>query len=106
MRHAWITGVVHATGSALVLLTTGVNIVLSAHYPLVSAGAILLLAYGTGRGIRTAAMLLFLATVTPITVKLVLGALHPSDLPALPLAALYLRGFVGTVGFHRLRSPR
>jgi hypothetical protein len=103
MRHAWITGVVHATGSALVLLTTGVNIVLAAHYPLVSAVAILLLAYGTGRGSRAAALLLFLATVTPAAIKLVVGALHLADLPAFPLAAVYLRGFMGTVRYHRLR---
>jgi hypothetical protein len=104
MRHAWISGALHATGSALLLLTTGVNIVLSAHYPLVSAVAILFLAYGTGRGSRTAALLLFLATATPVTIKLILGALHAADLPAFPLAALYLRGFLGTVRFQRLRG--
>ncbi|CAN5700619.1 hypothetical protein BH23GEM9_BH23GEM9_19940 [soil metagenome] len=97
MRHAWITGVIHATGSALVLLATGVNIVLAAHYPLLSALAILLLAYGIRRGSRTAALLLFLAAITPAAVKLVLGVLHPADLPAFPLAAMYLRGFVGTL---------
>jgi hypothetical protein len=104
VRHAWITGVLHATGSTLILLTTGVNIVLAAHYPLVSALAILLLAYGTRRGIRAAALLLFLAAVTPATIKLILGALHLADLPAFPLAALYLRGFVGAVRMHRLEA--
>jgi hypothetical protein len=95
IRHAWIAGALHATGSAVVLLTTGVNIVLAAHYPLVSAGAILGLAYGIRRGSRAAALLLFLATLTPAAIKLVVGALHLTDLPAFPLAALYLRGFVG-----------
>jgi hypothetical protein len=103
VRHAWIAGVLHSTGSALVLLTTGVNIVLAAHYPLVSALAILLLAYGIRRGSGMAALLLFLATVTPAAVKLGLGALHLADLPAFPLAAVYLRGVVGAV---RLRRPR
>jgi hypothetical protein len=106
MRHAWITGVLHAGGSALVLLTTGVNIVLAAHYPLVSAAAILLLAYGIRRGSRAAALLLFLATLTPAAIKLAVGALHLADLPAFPLAALYLRGFAGSVRHHRLRRQQ
>jgi hypothetical protein len=106
LRHAWITGVIHVFGSTLVLLTTGVNIVLAAHYPLVSALAILLLAYGIRRGSRAAALLLFLATLTPAAIKLVVGALHLADLPAIPLAALYLRGFVGTLRHHRLRRQR
>jgi hypothetical protein len=97
IRVAWITGVIHAAGSAVILLTTGVNIVLAAHYPLVSALAILLLAYGIRRGSRVAALLLFLATITPASVKLVLGVLHLADLPASPLAVIYLRGFIGTV---------
>jgi hypothetical protein len=105
MRHAWITGVLHAIGSALVLLTTGVNIVLAAHYPLVSAVAILLLAWGIRRGSRAAALLLFLATLSPATIKLFIGALHLTDLPAFALAALYLRGFVGTLVFRR-SQPR
>jgi hypothetical protein len=103
MRDAWITGVIHAAGSAVVLLSTGVNIVLAAHYPLVSALAILLLAWGIRRGSRAAALLLFLATLAPVTIKLLIGALHYADLPAIPLAALYLRGLVGTVRQHRLR---
>jgi hypothetical protein len=103
MRDAWITGVVHAAGSAVILLTTGVNIVLAAHYPLVSALAILLLAYGIRRGSRVAAFLLFLAAITPAAIKLVLGVLHLADLPAFPLAALYLRGFLGTLQYHRRR---
>jgi len=104
IRHAWITGVVHATGSALILLTTGVNIVLAAHYPLLSALAILLLAFGIRRGSRAAALLLFLAAITPAAIKLALGVLHPADLPAFALGALYLRGFVGAWDRHRLRS--
>jgi hypothetical protein len=101
MQRAWITGVLHATGSALVLLTTGINIVLAAHYPLVSALAILLLAYGIRRGSRAAALLLVLATVAPATIKLAVGALHLADLPAFPLAAAYLRGFVATLRLRR-----
>jgi hypothetical protein len=104
IRHAWITGVLHATGSSLVLLTSGVNLVLAAHYPLVSALAILLLAFGIRRGSRAAALLLFLATLTPAAIKIVVGMLHLADLPAFPLAALYLRGFAGTVRQHRLRG--
>jgi hypothetical protein len=103
MQHAWITGVLHSAGSAVVLLTTGVNIVLAAHYPLVSALAILLLAWGIRRGSRAAALLLFLATLSPAAIKLAVGALHLADLPAVPLAALYLRGFAGTVRYQRLR---
>jgi hypothetical protein len=101
MQHAWITGVIHATVSSVVLLAFGVNIVLAAHYPLASALAILLLAFGIRRGLRAAALLLFLAAITPATIKLLLGVLHPADLPAFPLAALYLRGFIGTVASTR-----
>jgi hypothetical protein len=104
IRHAWITGLLHATGSALVLVTSGVNLVLAAHYPLVSALAILLLAFGIRGGSRAAALLLFVATLTPAAIKLVVGMLHLADLPAFPLAALYLRGLVGTVRHHRLRA--
>lgn len=106
IRFAWITGVLHANGSALVLLASGVNIVLAAHYPLASAVAILLLALGIRRGMRTAALLLFLATATPAAIKLVVGVLHLADLPAIPLAAVYLRGFVATVRQHRLRRAQ
>jgi hypothetical protein len=105
IRQAWLTGVVHGAGSALILLATGVNIVLAAHYPLLSALAILLLAYGIRRGSRVAALLLFLAAITPAAIKLALGVLHPADLPALPLAALYLRGFFGTMR-RRARQDR
>jgi hypothetical protein len=101
IRHAWLTAVVHAVGSTLILLTTGVNIVLAAHYPVVSAAAILALGYGVRRGSRVAALLLLLAAVTPALIKLAVGALHPADLPAFPLAALYARGLWGTI---RLRT--
>jgi hypothetical protein len=97
VRDAWVAGVVHACGSAAILITTGQNVVLAAHYPLLSAAAILLLALGIRRGSRIAAMLLFLAAVTPASVKLALGMLHPADLPAFPLALLYARGFIGTM---------
>jgi hypothetical protein len=96
--------VAHALGSAAVLLTTGHNIVLSAHYPLLSAAAILLLALGIRRGIRTAALLLVLATITPAAIKAVVGALHAADLPAFPLALIYARGLVGTVQARRQRA--
>jgi hypothetical protein len=89
-----------------VLLTSGVNLVLAAHYPLVSALAILLLAFGVRRGSRAAALLLFLATLTPAAIKLVIGMLHLADLPAFPLAALYLRGLLGTLRRHRLRGQQ
>jgi hypothetical protein len=103
IRDAWIVGVVHAAGSALVLVTTGTNIVLAAHYPLLSAVAILLLALGVRRGSRVAALLLFAAALTPALIKLILGVLHATDLPAFPLAALYGRGLIGTVRRQRLR---
>jgi hypothetical protein len=103
IRDAWLTGVAHALGSATVLLTTGHNLVLSAHYPLVSAAAILLLALGIRRGMRAAALLLLLATITPAAIKALVGALHTADLPAFPLAALYARGLVGTVQARRRR---
>jgi hypothetical protein len=101
IRHAWLTAVLHATGSAAVLLLTGHNVVLAAHYPLLSAAAILLLAVGIRRRSRTAALLLFLAALTPAAVKLLLGALHASDLPAFPLAFLYGRGLIGTLRHRR-----
>jgi hypothetical protein len=106
IRHAWIAGVVHALASALVLLTTGTNIVLAAHYPLVSALAILLLALGVRRRSRSAAFVLSAAVLTPALLKLILGVLHATDLPAFPLAALYGRGLLGTVRHHRLRRTR
>jgi hypothetical protein len=103
IRDAWLTGVAHAVGSAAVLLATGHNIVLAAHYPLLSAAAILLLALGIRRGIRTAALLLALATITPAAIKAAVGALHAADLPAFPLAIIYARGLVGTVQARRQR---
>jgi 8-oxo-dGTP diphosphatase len=106
IRHAWITAVVHAVGSALILVTTGVNIVLAAHYPLVSAGAILLLGFGIRRRSRVAAAVLLVAAITPALIKLALGALHPADLPAFPLAILYARGLVGTVTLSRRGGRR
>ena len=101
IRDAWLTGVAHAFVSAAVLLATGHNIVLSAHYPLLSAAAILLLALGIRRGSRAASLILLLATLTPAANKLVVGALHASDLPAFPLAVLYARGLVGTAQAHQ-----
>lgn len=56
IRDAWLTGMAHALVSAAVLLATGHNIVLSAHYPLLSAAAILLLALGIRPGSRAAAL--------------------------------------------------
>jgi hypothetical protein len=102
IRHAWITAVVHAVGSALILVTTDVNLGLAAHYPLASAGAILLLGFGIRRRSRVAAAVLLVAAITPALIKLALGALHPADLPAFPLAILYARGLVGAVRHHRL----
>jgi hypothetical protein len=102
IRDAWIAGVVHAMGSSFVLLATGVNVVLAAHLPLASAAAILVLALGIRRGSRIAALLLFMAAFTPAAIKLGIGMLQPADLPAFPLAGLYLRGFVGTLRRHRL----
>jgi hypothetical protein len=101
VRDAWITAVVHATGSTVILLATGVNIVLAAHYPVASAAAVLLLGVGVRRRSRVAAFTLFAAALTPALIKLFLGALHPADLPAFPLAALYARGFIGTLRYHR-----
>jgi hypothetical protein len=104
IRDAWLTGVAHAVGSSVILLATGHNIVLAAHYPLVSAAAILLLALGIRRGSRAAALLLVIATLTPASIKVVVGALHAADLPAFPLALLYARGLAGTVQLHRERA--
>lgn len=104
VRDAWIAGVVHAVGSAFFLLATGHNVVLAAHYPFVSALAILVLAVGVRRRSRIAAALLFIAVLTPALIKLIVGALHMADLPAFPLAALYVRGFVGTLRLHRQRA--
>lgn len=106
IRHAWITAVVHAVGSALILVTTGVNIVLAAHYPLASAAAILLLGLGIRRRSRVAAAVLLVAAITPALIKLALGALHPADLAAFPLAFLYARGLAGAVRYHRIVALR
>lgn len=95
-RVAWITGVVHAVGSSLLLVTTGRNVALAAHYPLASALAVLVLALGIRQGSRVAAVLLFVAAVTPALVKLALGALHPADLAAFVLGPVYALGMVGT----------
>jgi hypothetical protein len=103
IRDAWMAAVAHGVGSAAILLVTGVNIVLAAHYPLVSAGAVLLLGVAVRRRSRAAAFLLLAAVLTPATIKLLLGALHPADLPAFALAVLYGRGFIGTLEYHRLR---
>jgi hypothetical protein len=101
IRAAWITAMLHATGSALILVTTGVNIVLAAHYPLWSAAAILVLGMGIRRRSRVAALLLLAAALSPALIKLTLGVLHLADLPAFPLAFLYGRGLVGAVRYHR-----
>jgi hypothetical protein len=105
VRDAWITAVVHAIGSTVILLATDINIVLAAHYPVASAGAVLLLGMGVRRRSRVAAFLLLAAALTPALIKLALGALHTADLPAFPLAVLYARGFMGTLRYHRLRAP-
>jgi hypothetical protein len=103
VRDAWIAGVAHAIGSTVILLTTGHNIVLAAHYPLASALAILLLAMAVRQRSRAAAALLTIAVLAPVTIKLILGVVHAADLPALPLAALYARGWLGASRLHRLR---
>lgn len=106
IRDAWVTGIVHGTGSAVILLATGHNVVLAAHYPLLSALAILILALGVRRRSRMAAILLCAAVLMPALIKLIVGALHVADLPAFPLAAIYGRGVAGTLRHHRLRrSP-
>jgi hypothetical protein len=102
IRQAWITAVVHGVGSALILVTTGVNIVLAAHYPLASAGAVLLLGFAVRARSRVAAAVLLVAAITPALIKLALGMLHLADLPAFPLAFLYARGLVGAVRHHRI----
>ena len=96
IRIAWITGVSHAVGSSFVLLATGRNIALAAHLPLASAAAVLVLALWMRRGSPVAAVLLFVAAVTPALVKLALGVLHPADLAAFVLGPLYGLGMVGT----------
>jgi hypothetical protein len=107
IRDAWVAGLAHGVGSALIMLATGQNIVLAAHYPLLSAAAIVALALGIRRGSRVAALLLLLAAATPAVIKMALGVLHAADLPAFPLALLYARGLVGTVQMHRAgREPR
>lgn len=102
IRDAWITAVVHAVGSTIILLATGTNLVLAAHYPVLSAGAVLLLGLGIRRRSRVAALLLLVAAATPALIKLALGALHPGDLLAFPLAVLYARGLLGTLRYHQL----
>jgi hypothetical protein len=81
-----------------------VNVLLAAHYPVLSAAAILGLGYAMRRGSRAAALLLVIAVLTPALTKLALGALHLTDLPAFPLAALYGRGLLGTLHRHALRA--
>jgi len=106
IRHAWLTAVAHAGVSAAVLLMTGRNLVLSAHYPLLSALVLLLLAFGVRRGSRTAALLLFVGVLTPALIKLLAGVLDATDIPAFPLAALYGRGVAGAFRRHRLLKRR
>jgi hypothetical protein len=103
IRDGWITAAVHSLGSTIILLATGINIVLAAHLPVASAGAILLLGAGVRRGSRVAAALLVAAALTPALIKLIVGALHPADLPAFPLAFLYARALTGAIRHHRLR---
>ncbi|HSJ23905.1 MAG TPA: hypothetical protein VK929_04410 [Longimicrobiales bacterium] len=97
VRHAWLTSVIHAVGSSVVLLATGLNVGLAAHYPLLSAGAVFLLGLGIRRGSRVAALLLLLAAATPAVIKLMLGVLHATDAAALPLSIMYARGLAGTI---------
>ena len=96
VRLAWVTGVAHALGSSVLLVTTGRNVALAAHYPLASALAVLVLALGIRQGSRVAAVLLFVAALAPALVKLALGALHPADLAAFVLGPVYGLGAVGT----------
>jgi hypothetical protein len=101
---AWRTGVAQAVVTAAILLLTGRNILLSAHYPLVSALAVLLLALAVRRGSLAAAVLLFLGVLAPPVVKLMAGVLQPEDVPGLPLAAVYGFGVAGT--FRRRRARK
>lgn len=99
---AWVTGVVHAGASALLLATTGRNVALAAHYPLASALAVLILALGVRRGSRVAALVLFVGAMAPPLVKLTLGAIHPVDLAGFVLGPLYGLGLAGTVRARRV----
>lgn len=103
IRRAWITGVFHGLASAAILLVTGRNIVLAAQYPLVSAAAIITLALFVRQRSRTAAFLLFVAVLTPATLKLFLGTVHV-DVAAFVLAAVYGHGFLGTVRYRRRQA--
>jgi hypothetical protein len=101
IHHAWLTSIVHAVGSATLLVATGVNIGLAAHYPLASAAAVLLLGFGVRQRSRVAAALLLAAALSPALIKLVVGAFHAADLAAFPLSAMYARGLIGTVRVRR-----
>jgi pimeloyl-ACP methyl ester carboxylesterase len=103
IRRAWITGVFHGLASAAILLLTGRNIVLAAQYPLASAAAIIALALFVRQRSRTAAFLLFVAVLTPATLKLFLGTVHV-DVAAFVLAAVYGHGFIGTVRYRRWQA--
>lgn len=96
-----MTSVIHAVGSSGILLATGINIGLAAHYPLLSAAAVLFLGAGIRRGSRAAALLLLLAAATPAMIKLILGALHVADAAAVPLSMMYARGLAGTIRLNR-----
>jgi hypothetical protein len=93
---AWRVGVVQAVATALILLVAGRNILLSAHYPLVSALAVLVLALGVRRGSRVAAVILFVGVLAPSAIKLAAGVLQPVDIAAFPLAAVYGLGVAGS----------
>ena len=99
IRRAWITGVFHGLASAAILLATGRNVVLSAHYPLVSAAVVVFLALCIRQGSRLAAFVLFAGVLAPAVVKLAVGG-FPVEWVAFLLAAVYLHGFLGTLRYH------
>lgn len=103
IRRAWITGVFHGLASAAILLATGRNVVLSAHYPLVSAAVVVFLALCLRQGSRLAAFVLFAGVLAPAVVKLVLGG-FAVEWVAFLLAAVYLHGFLGTLRYHAAGS--
>jgi hypothetical protein len=99
IKRAWITGVFHGLASAAVLLATGRSIVLSAHYPLVSAAVVVFLALCVRQGSRLAAFILFAGVLAPAVVKLAMGG-YPVEWVAFLLAAVYGHGFLGTLRHH------
>jgi hypothetical protein len=103
IRRAWITGVFHGLASAAILLATGRNIVLAAHYPLISAAVVVFLALCVRQGSRLAAFVLFAGVLAPAVVKLAAGG-YPVEWVAFVLAAVYGHGFLGTLRYHGAAS--